>query len=171
MRNRGTNPCPFCGLLSTHVLGPTTSPNTSTHAKGYQVECINCGARGPCGMANSKSAVLVWDRGDCQYRRPILSSEYVSEVEYTPGPWVANGDKIETESAIFRARIAIIDDGSGIEDPDANANLVSAAPDMYEALNRIYNKLLISDRDGESHISEKDGEMALAALCKARGEA
>ena len=91
--------------------------------------------------------------------------------KFTPGPWVANGDKIETTSGILRSRIAIIDDGAGIDDPDANANLVSAAPDMYEALNRIYNKLLISDRDGESHISEKDGEMALAALRKARGEA
>ena len=91
--------------------------------------------------------------------------------KFTEGPWVANGDKIETIDGILRARIAIIDDGAGIDDPNANARFIAAAPDLYEALNRIYNKLLISDRDGESHISEKDGEMALAALLKARGEA
>jgi hypothetical protein len=62
------NNCPFCGFLSTHVLGPRTSPEKSTHAKGYQVECINCGARGPLGMATEKDASLVWDRGDFGYR-------------------------------------------------------------------------------------------------------
>ena len=63
--------------------------------------------------------------------------------------------------------------GIGISEAEqrANAHLIAAAPDLYEALNRIYNKLLISDRDGESHISEEDGEMARTALAKARGEA
>ena len=56
--------CPFCGHHSTQVLGPHTEPNTSTHGKGYQIECTNCGARGPCGMAMPLEAGKAWDLGD-----------------------------------------------------------------------------------------------------------
>jgi hypothetical protein len=74
------NNCPFCGFLSTHVLGPRTSPEKSTYAKGYQIECMNCGARGPLGMATEKDASLVWDRGDGFYRRPNAQSCEVPNV-------------------------------------------------------------------------------------------
>ena len=53
---------------------------------------------------------------------------------------------------------------------EANANLIAAAPDLYAALERIYGRLLMSDRDGDAHITEEDGAMAEAALRKARGE-
>jgi hypothetical protein len=56
--------CPFCGCGSIHVLGPKTRPLTSSHGRGYQVECINCGARGPCGMRTRKDAMLVWIHGE-----------------------------------------------------------------------------------------------------------
>ena len=49
-------------------------------------------------------------------------------------------------------------------------HLASAAPDLYAALERLYGKLLMADRDGEVWITEEDGEMALNALKKARGE-
>lgn len=49
--------------------------------------------------------------------------------------------------------------------------LADAAPDLYAALERLYGKLLMADRDGEVWITEEDGEMALNALKKARGEA
>lgn len=62
------NTCPFCGCLSTQVL----QPPSSTHGKGYQIECINCGARGPCGMATPEDACLAWDKGDPPYERPFL---------------------------------------------------------------------------------------------------
>ena len=62
------NACPFCGFNSTTVLGPPES----TQGKGYQVECINCGARGPCGMKDPYSAIGVWDHGDMNYRRPKI---------------------------------------------------------------------------------------------------
>ena len=58
------NPCPFCDQLSVQVLTPTSQPNTSTHAKGFQAECINCGARGPCGYADKSSALFAWEYGD-----------------------------------------------------------------------------------------------------------
>ncbi len=78
-KQKTTNYCPFCACHSTHILGPTTSPSTSTHAKGYQIECINCGARGPSGMATPKDAVTVWDNGDCCYKRPIVTDKDFSE--------------------------------------------------------------------------------------------
>lgn len=67
---RPTNLCPFCGFLSTQIL----TPEDSTGGKGYQVECANCGARGPCGMARPVDAVIAWDSGDLPhlYRRPVV---------------------------------------------------------------------------------------------------
>ena len=56
------------------------------------------------------------------------------------------------------------------EECAANAHLIAAAPDLYAALERIYGRLLMSDRYGESHITAEEGEMAEAALKKARGE-
>lgn len=66
------NSCPFCGFNSTQMLTPTSKPNTSTHAKGFQIECFNCGARGPAGMARPIDAVRVWDKGDGFYSRPCV---------------------------------------------------------------------------------------------------
>ena len=37
--------------------------------KGKQVECLNCGARGPCGMKNDDEAIKVWENGDVGYKR------------------------------------------------------------------------------------------------------
>jgi predicted RNA-binding Zn-ribbon protein involved in translation (DUF1610 family) len=64
------NSCPFCGFRNAQVLGPSKS----THGKGFQVECINCGARGPCGMASSDDAILAWEKGDIPevYERPLI---------------------------------------------------------------------------------------------------
>ena len=90
--------------------------------------------------------------------------------KWTPGPWAVNGDKIETTYGTLRRRVAIVDDGAGIENPEANANIISAAPDLYDALELIYGRLLMSDRDGWSRITAEDGEMAELALKKARGE-
>lgn len=90
--------------------------------------------------------------------------------KFTYGPWVVNGDKIETTSAILRARIAIIDDGFGIEDPDANAKLIAAAPDLYAALLKIveHDEYMI-DQGIMRHFIEL--ERAQDVLRKARGEA
>ena len=41
---------------------------------------------------------------------------------------------------------------------------------LYAALERIYGRLLMSDRDGDARITDEDGAMAEAALRKARGE-
>lgn len=90
--------------------------------------------------------------------------------KFTPGPWVANGDKIETTSAIFRARIATIDDGGVIENPEANAKLIAASPDLYAALLKIveHDEYMI-EQGIMRHFIEL--ERAQDALRKARGEA
>lgn len=61
---RMQNPCPFCECLSLQILTPTSSPNRSTGGLGFQVECINCGARGPLGYKDKSSAKLSWEYGD-----------------------------------------------------------------------------------------------------------
>ena len=104
--------------------------------------------------------------------------------KFTPGPWHA-GKKdhpvgyfpIYARTGVTKiSRIAKTDShevGFGISEAEqrANAKLIAAAPDLYAALKCLYDKLLMSDRDGQSHISEEEGEMALGALRKARGEA
>ena len=50
------------------------------------------------------------------------------------------------------------------------ATLISASPELYAALERLYGRLLMSDRDGDARITEEDGAMAESALKKARGE-
>lgn len=91
--------------------------------------------------------------------------------KFTRGPW--------GERAIAKAlRAAHKHDGSWIDElgdgenmPDEDdAHLIAAAPELYDALELIYGRLLMSDRDGECRITAEDGEMAKSALNKARGE-
>ena len=94
----------------------------------------------------------------------------MSDTKFTPGPW--------SERAVAAAlRAAHKHDGSWIDElgdgenmPDeTDAGFIAAAPELYEALERIYGRLLMSERDGDAHITEEDGAMAEAALRKARG--
>lgn len=88
-------------------------------------------------------------------------------MKYTPGPWSINRHYIESASGICRARIAIIDDGAGTN-PDANAALIAAAPDILEALEDLV-KVLTVDLKGHS-IAVPEVRNATAAIAKARGE-
>lgn len=110
--------------------------------------------------------------------------------KFTPGPWElgfeAEGDFDSDDSGrsvgwytggdVFSGEIVTARDENGEQDVIADnvlkrdAHLIAAAPDLYAALERIYGRLLMSDRDGDAHISEEDGAMAEAALRKARGE-
>lgn len=60
--------------------------------------------------------------------------------KHTPGPWIAThiiGSwwiEEDDPTAFCRRRIAIVDDGSGIDSPAANARLIAAAPEMLAAL-------------------------------------
>ena len=91
---------------------------------------------------------------------------------FTHGPWCKYCEDGEFTGLIITDEnrptgFSIVAENVG----ENEADLIAAAPDLYAALKCLYDKLLMSDRDGQSHISEEEGEMALGALRKARGEA
>lgn len=95
--------------------------------------------------------------------------------KFTPGPWFV----VPQGSFVADKKVEFDSDGARIGDTpnmciecasEADAHLIAAAPEMYEALERIYGRLLMSERDGDAHITEEDGAMVEAALRKARGE-
>jgi hypothetical protein len=91
--------------------------------------------------------------------------------EFTPGPW-RQGNTVEL-LLNNKCREIISDDGNiglvyGIIDQDnkANANLIAAAPELYEALNLLLDQSWNGPVDAD-HIARI---RAVAALKKARGE-
>lgn len=98
--------------------------------------------------------------------------------EFTPGPWVwmtKDGNAFLVPEKTFKSDPdfanleAIVDDGSAygeysntIDYRSANAKLIAAAPDLYEALANLENDA--------GQIPEHAWNMVQAALAKARGE-
>ena len=54
--------CPFCGCKSNEIL-------KDDPIKGFQIGCVNCGARGPAGFKSEKDACLAYDNGDTGFNR------------------------------------------------------------------------------------------------------
>jgi len=94
----------------------------------------------------------------------------MSDTKWTPGPWKARGKEVVAYNGqlvkLYRAQIVVV--GGWTDYPgemtsrnelEANAHLISAAPDLYEALEAALYK---TTPDWQN--------MALAALAKARGE-
>ena len=86
---------------------------------------------------------------------------------WTPGPWFVRGFHIWQElhrDKTSRGRIA---DATlvwrGSEETDANAHLIAAAPDLYEALERCLQ--MITTPNGPP-----DWDWVRSVLAKARGE-
>lgn len=84
----------------------------------------------------------------------------VRVIKHTPGPWAPNGDQVEVQ--------AVHNDGYRICDvfgPDykANAHLVSAAPELLQALKEI------CDRVGPRWFLEQNWAAPLDAIAKAEG--
>ena len=86
----------------------------------------------------------------------------MSEPKFTPGPWLFSSYK--------SGNSVIVTDGKEFDvatvnypNRDANAHLIAAAPELYEAL----EELLIQTRQ---YGHEPEIAMAEAALAKARGE-
>ena len=93
--------------------------------------------------------------------------------KFTPGPWTATYDSqlqaaIEIYSTEDRIIVAVLPDRGTIEamsEIEANANLIAAAPDMYEALETIERVAGIGMmEDDPARVKARD------ALRKARGE-
>ena len=93
----------------------------------------------------------------------------MSETSWPPGPWdvdqygdvIANGEDV--------AHVV-----STIGDHIATARLIAAAPELYQALNSLYDsykELADSGDSGWWKLEDQDeGKQALAAIAKARGE-
>ena len=101
--------------------------------------------------------------------------------EFTKGPWfVRDLSPTQDGHPYFIVQAGGPDIGDGWVDGEyfslsgvmtrETATLISASPELYAALERLYGRLLMSDRDGECRITAEEGEMAEFALKKARGE-
>lgn len=84
-------------------------------------------------------------------------------MSHTPGPWEINQHYVEAVGGPCRARIAIIDDGAGTN-PEANAHLIAAAPEMLAALENLEN-------DNGQAMPPSAWAKVQAAIAKAKGEA
>ena len=97
---------------------------------------------------------------------------------WTKGPWHVEvgtedgdwGDIYVCHKGTVCPETTVVNFGDPTIEDAANAHLIAAAPELYDALELIYGRLLMSDRDGECRITAEDGEMAELALKKARGE-
>lgn len=99
----------------------------------------------------------------------------MSETKFTPGPWVYRSktreigtvDKSDTQSYGMLLVVAYID-GFDHEEHEANAHLIAAAPDLYDALQNLLSRLA-NDADGHAWFMDEQ-EASIIALAKARGE-
>lgn len=63
--------------------------------------------------------------------------------EHTPGPWVCNLETYEISTAISDTVMFAEDRADDPTDEDfANARLIAAAPEMLEALEMVYGRLM-----------------------------
>ena len=86
--------------------------------------------------------------------------------KFTPGPWVVVKHERFPFQREVKAEDGYICDMEGLSDDDmptvaANANLIAAAPEIYEALKNLCN--------GSTAIRADDWDRAEAALAKAEG--
>ena len=112
--------------------------------------------------------------------------EIVTETKWTPGPWHWDSDPVQNDP-YNRVRYRVVTKGKtitqvyyssyegGPTNAEADAKLIAAAPDLYEALKRARNSLATAiqanveapDFNVNDHVVIKQID---AALVKARGE-
>ena len=103
----------------------------------------------------------------------------MNDTKFTPGPWFIAGSipeegvdcfwiKSQPSPAMrgFTKDIATADGYQSDPERAANAHLIAAAPDMYEALNKIINRLQMDIDDGS-----RPDEWSMKALVKYAKEA
>ena len=106
-------------------------------------------------------------------------SETEKPIAFTPGPWeamphgrVAGSRTVELVGGTVRTQVAMATANEMTpEEQQANAHLMSAAPDLYEALDRIVQlwRTPASDSLVSRMIAEHAMAPAMEALAKARG--
>jgi hypothetical protein len=83
--------------------------------------------------------------------------------EFTKGPWFANGVFVGTASTKDDIVSGVSYPAGGHEESEANANLIAAAPELYEALELVSDWWKRADGDMSINLEEK----IRAALAKA----
>lgn len=97
----------------------------------------------------------------------------MSEAKFTPGPWRAwqpRGDEsVPVRTDGLGITIAYVHQGA-ITNAQANAHLIAAAPELYEALEWLETYAMVQvDRHPDAQ-DNKGWRNIIAALAKARGE-
>lgn len=85
-------------------------------------------------------------------------------MSYTPGPWRVERPYIRGAGRV----IASLESGRNEVEDTANARLIAAAPELFEALRDIYAALVIEEISAETRTRAR--LRASAVLAKARGE-
>ena len=107
----------------------------------------------------------------------------MSESKFTPGPWIeagpsSDGITIRVDSVVtdrfddpgdLGDDICIMPDYNDEETNVANARLIAAAPDMYEALKALRALVGTTEADWQN-LYEYSRKMADAAIAKAEGK-
>ena len=101
----------------------------------------------------------------------------IRETKFTPGPWKAQlnaplaavpGHLVKTDDNVERP-IALLWEGGGTHGKPtqiANAHLIAAAPELYEALDTVRHQLLISGKtEGDQLL-----DLVTSVMRKVRGE-
>ncbi len=107
-----------------------------------------------------------------------------SETKWTPGPWSLGRNKsdyMQIDGGLSRpqqhiglAKVVVAFDGDPYPQGEANADLIAAAPELYEALERLLK--WVAPIAGDNHDKDREREemasveAACSALRKARGE-
>jgi hypothetical protein len=97
----------------------------------------------------------------------------MNKTKFTPGPWIKRGKgTIETSGG---AEVASVMDGQMLdrvdhETQEANAHLIAAAPELYEALEELHAQQNGPPLEKYKTRWEKAMRKTEAALAKARGE-
>lgn len=95
--------------------------------------------------------------------------------KHTPGPWAINeilrqySGKLEIQSGDTHIASVTVGKKGITPEQEANANLISAAPELLEALDLLFSHKVVNTPGGG--ISAEAREKARAAIAKARGEA
>jgi hypothetical protein len=94
----------------------------------------------------------------------------MSGIKHTPGKWWASGLEVGT-APMMDVKIARVS-GANFDEAKANACLISAAPELLEALILLEAEMVASGNAGSVDYGWKPAiEKTRAAIAKARGEA
>ena len=94
----------------------------------------------------------------------------MKETKFTPGPWLFSSYKSGTSVIVIDGKefdVATVN----YPNRDANAHLIAAAPDLYEALEELHAEQNGPPLEKYKTSWEKAIRKTEAALAKARGEA